>query len=184
MTKKHKTVADLYKSIETDKEKRKKFTENSNDLSLARMLFGMRNSLGITQSEMGKKLNCTQGAISKLERTSYKDIQFGAIVDYTDACGLTPVLLFKPKKTSCAAEVRYHLHGLELALQELENLCDSDKEMGIGAAKFLLETIAPVIDKVGDVVKSAGKTIKKSKKDVPFILGDPESACSGELVSG
>lgn len=66
---------------------RKKFTEESQKLSIAEQLAKLRLDSGLTQAELAKRVRTTASAISRYENVEYDRYEINTIRKIVEACG-------------------------------------------------------------------------------------------------
>ena len=106
MGKQYKSVSEMVKHL-TDEEFHKEFNREIVDKRLAKTLFAMRCSKGITQAEMASLLGCTQSRVSKLENSGTNAIKISDLVSYAQALKLNMSVSFHKELTS-AEWVKFH----------------------------------------------------------------------------
>ncbi len=78
---------------------RESYDEIEAGRSVARALYVLRQSKGLTQAALAKKMGTSQAAVSRAERADYRGHSWKVIFRYAYALGAFPVLRFAPIAT-------------------------------------------------------------------------------------
>ncbi len=111
----------MIQGVSSDREFQKKATELIKERSLSRVPFALRNTGGVTQNDMAKKLGCTQSKISKLETASIDSIRVSDLVDYAKALDLNISISFHSKR-NIVQNIKYHALQIRMHLDRLVGL--------------------------------------------------------------
>ena len=95
MGKRYTSVSEMVRQLSEDREFQDNLDRQISDKTLAKTMFAMRCSRGMTQSEMASKLHCTQSRVSKLENSGVDAIKVSDLIDYAQALGLKLSISFK-----------------------------------------------------------------------------------------
>ncbi len=155
--------------------KNKKFTEKAikeiKEKSLSNLLFALRCKKNITQKELAKKMNCSQGKISKLESSKNKDIKFGDLVSFTKALNLELNINFSEGDFNLANKIKFHALQMMKILDEMYNLADKDEELKKGIEHFYNEAFINLTDMLAKIYsKSSIYNNKKEETEPGFSL--------------
>ncbi|MDA3947583.1 MAG: XRE family transcriptional regulator [Spirochaeta sp.] len=141
------------------------------DQRMATVLFLMRNREGLTQSELARRMGCTQSRISKLERASLGSISVHDLMEYAKALGADLNIVFQ--KMDAATLVKHHFFQIKQHLDKIRELAGDDPEMIAGAKKFydewLVNTLKHFLD--GKAALS-GAAVEKETTAHFSITGD------------
>jgi len=100
MGKQYESVSAVVENLTDDKEFHDEFDREIGDKALAKALFAMRCSKGVSQEQMASKLGCTQSRISKLENSGVGGIRVGDLVAYARVLGLSASICFHERRSS------------------------------------------------------------------------------------
>ncbi len=140
MAKRYKTVLDLVKNVSDDKAFQSELKEEIISKSLAKALFAMRCSKGITQEEMARRLGCSQGKISKLENSTVEHTKVSDIVAYAKAMKLQLSICFHDRLTA-TEWIKFHVFEIRRHLDHLAKLAHEDQDIEDGVRGFIKDTI-------------------------------------------
>ncbi|MBN2324118.1 MAG: helix-turn-helix transcriptional regulator [Spirochaetes bacterium] len=144
MGKRYKSVSEMVRQLSDDKEFRDNFDRQISDKTLSKTLFAMRCSMGITQSEMASKLNCTQSRVSKLENSRVDAIKVSDLIAYAEALGLNLSISFHKEMTSVES-VKFHAFQIKKHLDYLADLAYRDDDIFKGVKDFYNEYIVNIL---------------------------------------
>ncbi len=170
MSKKHKSVSDLIKSMDLPEERKKEQIDYINARRLSRLLTVMRVKKGMNQQQAAEKCGCTQSRISKLEYKEDRKITIGELLDYSDALDLDLSVMFLPKKMKIVDRVKLHAFQIEQLLQRLVKLSKGDKKMGKAVSAFHNECLVNMLSIVG----KSQKGIRSRKEKELTVVGPQE----------
>lgn len=165
MEKQYKNVIELLNDVSDDKEFNKSVEKEINTKQIAKMLFAMRCRAGLNQVEMAKKMNCTQGKISKMENTLDANISVGDLVNYCSAVNMRLEIGFSDARLTMADKVKYHYFHIKLLLDKLIEMAKGDETMERGVQGFLMEAFTNVTQ---GIMSCLEKT--KYKKEIKETL--------------
>lgn len=124
---------------------------------LAATLFEMRNKVGMTQSEVAKRMRRSQGSVSKLEHTTTDRISVQDLELYAKAVGVDLVIMFQTQMTA-ADRVKYHFFEIKKHLDEMRRLAEDDADIVDGVDDFynqwMQNTIRHFLEGKVDLAKS------------------------------
>jgi len=170
MVKQHKSVSDMVKRLSGDEAFAKKFEQEIAEKQLAKMLFAMRCTNGMSQKEMASKLGCTQSRISKLEHARTDDIRIGDLSVYAEALGLNLSVSFHEPMSS-VERVKFHAFKIKKYLDELAILAHRDDKIFDGIKSFYKEYLVNILALFKD---SAEKLPRKPRtKKGPVLKVNP-----------
>ena len=170
MSKKHKSVSDLIKSMDLPEERKKEQIDYINARRLSRLLTVIRVKKGMNQQQAAEKCGCTQSRISKLEYKEDRKITIGELLDYSDALDLDLSVMFLPKKMKIVDRVKLHAFQIEQLLQRLVKLSKGDKKMGKAVSAFHNECLVNMLSIVG----KSQKGIRARKEKELTVVGPQE----------
>jgi transcriptional regulator with XRE-family HTH domain len=111
------SVSELLLKESVDEEIRKEVASLNAGTVIVRRLVALRAGAGMTQSDIAKKLGCTQSRISKIEASKDQDITLGVIRDYVQATE-SRIGIFCGKPVSHVEAVKNHALSI---LSECQN---------------------------------------------------------------
>lgn len=88
MEKVYKSVTDMLKGLDVEKQFVEQVKEEIEERNLIKLLIALRCKAGITQKQLSKKMHCGQSRISKIENAKDRNLSLGDILDYAGALGL------------------------------------------------------------------------------------------------
>lgn len=138
MNKKYKNVSEMVNDL-ADKEFKQEYKNHSDRTALSSFLFKLRAKHDITQKEMAKRLDCTQGKISKIENSYDEDLQLKDLIGYAKALNLQLSLGFLKQNRTSADSIKYHALKIKEHLDRLAELPDGDEQLFKGVSGFFGE---------------------------------------------
>jgi len=146
-----------------------------NETMIVQNLIQMRRMAGLTQEQLAVKIGKTQGAVSKLESSSDREITLDELQAYSQAT-CQEIMLYIGKPMNHVDSVKFHAFGIREHLLSLAKMAhvDGDLEQSIqaffGEAFFNILTILgkcqnemPNSNDVQVRMKSIGHPIKQQK---------------------
>lgn len=156
MGKKYQSVSELVGHLTNDKKLQAEFEREVADKNLAKTLFSMRCSKGLTQADMAKRIDCTQSRVSKLEDTPAADIRVGDLMSYAKALDLNLSIGFHPEMTSAEC-VKLHAFEIKRHLDLLAQLAHRDDAIFEGVKKFFAEALDNILSLFTESAKKLPK---------------------------
>jgi transcriptional regulator with XRE-family HTH domain len=135
---KYRSVAHLMDGEGVSEGVRSAVKKNLAQTSVVTQLAELRHAAGITQDDMGKRLNLGQSAISKLESGLDDELTLGQISGYIKATG-ERIGLFFGKPLSHEQAIKMHAFGLKAHLEALAALANEDEKMQTAVNAFFGE---------------------------------------------
>lgn len=166
MAKRYESVLDLVKDISDNKKFHSELRDEIESKSLAKTLFAIRCSKGIKQEQMAKRLDCSQGKISKLENSTIESIKVSDLVAYAKAMKLHLTICFHDRLTATQL-IKFHVFEIKRHLDHLAKLAHKDKGIDQGIRGFISETLFNFLSMVK---KSAALLPKQSKVEKYPVL--------------
>ena len=112
-------------------------------------LMALRALRGLSQSDVAKKLVCSQSRISKLENGRDDDLRLGDLDQYVSALGMDIRIVLTRRRRSDFDEVKYHAFSIKRILDKIARLSKGDASMSAGAAKIMAETFYNMTSFIG-----------------------------------
>lgn len=178
MAKRFDNVLDLVKDISDDKQFHSELKNEIESKTLAKALFAIRCSKGITQEELAKRLNCSQGKISKLENSTIEGIKVSDVVAYAKAMKLQLTICFHNRLTA-TQWIKFHVFEIKRHLDHLVKLAHKDEDIHKGVRCLIGETLYNFFKVVKQSVELLPKQPKTSPSQVlevcpPVDMGQEE----------
>jgi len=170
MSKKHKNVSDLIKSMDLPKEQKQEQVDYINGRRLSRLLTTMRAQKGMNQQNAAEKCGCTQSRISKLEYKEDRKITIGELLDYSDALDMETSVIFLAKKLRIVDHVKLHAAQIENLLRHLVKLSKGDAAMEEAADNFHNQCMKKMIS----MIEKSQKSLRPRKKQLLNVIGPQE----------
>lgn len=181
MTKKIKTVEELINRTIENKKFTKKAIDGIKNRTISRLLFALRCKNEISQTEMAKKLRCSQSKISKIESSVNEDMSVSDLKDYAKVLNLKLGIAFMNPKVKLVDRVKFHFFEMKKYLDELAELGKENDELTRGLQKFYEEAFFNITELVFKSysklnIPEEKRTIKKEviKVSAPQELGIKE----------
>ena len=188
------SVADMVRDLTDDNEVIDAVQESLDRQRIVRQLMAMRAANGLSQSDVGKSMGCTQSRVSKIENSADCDIRYGDLMQYAEAVGCKLTSGVSPSSMTPAEEVKCLASAVHDRLSRMAEVANCDNEIAEGVAKFLFEAFFNFTAIVGKaaaalpqnpdgsprVTVEFGVGVTKMPRDQPKSLDDATQEC-GEL---
>lgn len=158
MSKNYTSVLNLVKDVSDDKNFIKDFDTLINSRQITKTLFSLRCKANLSQVELAKKMNCTQGKISKIENSKDLDLSIDDLVKYCQAVNMKLEIGFSDLRMTMVDRVKYHYFMLKNLLEEMPELSGGDETINAGVEKFTKEAFVNISFGLLECVKKAMKT--------------------------
>ena len=89
-------VLEMTKNSTEDKELVKSLEDFVNSKQISKTLFALRCRANMNQSDVAKKMNCSQGKVSKIENAGDTDLTIHDLVQYCSAVKMRLEIVFFP----------------------------------------------------------------------------------------
>jgi len=122
------SVSELLLKESVHEEIRKGVASLNAETVIVRRLVALRAGAGMTQSNLAKKLGCTQSRISKIEASKDEDITLGVIRDYVQATE-SRIGIFCGKPVSHVEAVKNHALSIRRHLESLADIAQKHDEL-------------------------------------------------------
>ena len=168
MGKRFNSVSEMVRDISDDQSFVDRFEEESANQSIGRFLFTLRNSKGLTQTELAKKMGVNQSYVSRLEHTPNDKIKIGEMLEFVDAVGYDLTINVHQER-NLVGWVKHHVMETRKYLHQLADLTKNDQKIKEGVTNFYYEATVNLVD---DILESTGTKLglAKLKKRAPFII--------------
>ncbi|MDD3925308.1 MAG: helix-turn-helix transcriptional regulator [bacterium] len=179
MARRYSSVSEMAKHLTDDKDFQTQLDKEIAGKSMAKTLFVLRCSHGVTQKEMAERLGFTQSRISKLENAPIDAIKVSDLVAYAKALDLNLSIAFhqgQTKNTTSVDCVRFHTLQIKKHLDNLAKLAHKDDDIFAGVVKFYSETLVNFLQLFS---RSAAKLPKKPADEQSTLdICMPAEMCS------
>jgi transcriptional regulator with XRE-family HTH domain len=179
MEKQYKSVVEMLNDVSDDKDFNKSVENEINTKQIAKTLFAMRCKAGLSQAEIAKKMDCTQGKISKIENSLDVDISVGDLVKYCSAMNMQLEVNFFDRRLTMADKVKYCYFQLKTLLDKIIETAKGDEVMERGVEKFAREAFVNINFGLIECLEKA-----KVKKEIAAPLHVSTPVNLGEVSSG
>ena len=137
--KKYNSVLEMITEISDDNDFNKSLEKEIKGKQIAKALFSMRCKRGLTQSQLAKKTNFSQGKISKIEHALDTDLTIKDIADYCTALNMQVEIGFSDMRIKMVDRVKYYYFELKNLLDKMIISAKGDKTMEKGVREFTHE---------------------------------------------
>lgn len=169
-TKQYRSVSELLDGVSDDRSLSDDLHAYANERQMTQFLSATRCTKGLSQDDIAKRLNCSQGYISKLENSIDDDLKFGEVDRYLAVMGLKATIGISDKNATTLDEIKNHVFLVKNKLEEIAEL----SRPGDGSAESALFTVFEVMI---NSVTSAFQSIEK----IPFEGMDRLPSCRLEI---
>ncbi len=183
MEKTYRSVTDMLKGLEVEKQFTEQVSEEIEDRNLIRLLIALRCKAGITQKQLSEKMHCGQSRISKIENSKDKNLNLGDILDYAGALGLNLEIGLLPEMT-ITEKIKMHALQVKSLLEKLCKLSKDDKEITNDVLRFHAETFFNFAQLVINSAKTQKDNNKSSGKfNISAIIDVAENITNEEVCT-
>jgi len=120
---------------------------------IGKKLFGLRNSLGMSQKDIADEMGCSQSRISKLESSRDADMRLGDLFDYLRAMDMDATVVVHGKDRNLVDHVKYHAACIKRLCDDLAKVAIDDASISQGVAKFFNDAALNMIAMLQDSAK-------------------------------
>lgn len=191
--KRYPNVAHMIRDVSEDKKLAEDTAAKIESQSIVNFLIGLRTVHNLSQSEMAKKMGCTQSKISKLERGADDNLSIGDFRAYTQARGLEMTINLSKKGQTIANRVNAHTFAVRrLMIRAAELSGHQDGSIAKGSRKLLISTIGNLAEAMGVSLKVLQNAIDALPTKLPIEQprliemqpDESDEAKSSEIMSG
>ena len=115
------------------------FERRSARRRLIRLLISLRGRMGLSQTDLAKRIGCTQSRVSKLEGSEDDEITFGDFRKYAAALGFSMQTSLMPKGVKTVDRVRFHALQIKNLVEKMAGLAEQDPAIAQGVSAFFGE---------------------------------------------
>ncbi|MCR4293698.1 MAG: helix-turn-helix domain-containing protein [Candidatus Kuenenia sp.] len=144
MGKQYDDVIEMVKDLSKDSEFNKSLEEEIKSRQISKILFAMRCRGGLTQSQIAKKMKCSQGRVSKIENSYDKELTIRDLIDYCSAINMRVEIGFSNLGSTLADKVKFHYFKIRDLLDRMLDLARGDKTIEAGVEKFTKEAFVNI----------------------------------------
>lgn len=170
MGKQYDNVIEMAKDISKDSEFNKSLEEEIKSRQISKTLFAMRCRSGLTQSQIAKKMKCSQGRVSKIENSHDKELTIKDLVDYCSVINMRVEIGFSNLGLTLADKVKYHYFKIRNLLDRMLSLARGDKKIEAGVEKFAKEAFVNISF---GLLECLQKAKLGEKKESPIYVSEP-----------
>jgi len=123
------TMANLAAELAEDTGAVQRVHEHSADTVLVRTLVDWRTAKKLSQRQLAAKMGVSPSKVCRMEAARDADLNWGDIVKYCNAMGVSLSMLFDDPKLPAAERIKHHVMATYTLLQELQALA---QELGDG----------------------------------------------------
>lgn len=142
--KRFKSVGELMAGLDMPAEVVQEAQKNADARQLTLKLSLMRLNAGVTQAEMAKRLDITQGAVSKLENGFDDDVTVKHLRAYAEATKMN-VGFAVGRPPNHVEAIKLHAMGIRNHMKELAKLAHNDEDMERGIQEFFGEAFFNIL---------------------------------------
>ncbi|MBI5307468.1 MAG: helix-turn-helix transcriptional regulator [Planctomycetes bacterium] len=144
MGKQYDNVIEMVKDISKDSEFNNALEREIKTRQISKTLFAMRCKSGLTQSQIARKIKCSQGRVSKIENSYDIELTIKDLVDYCSVMDMRLDIGFSSIGLTLADRVKFHYYKIRELLDKILGLAKGDKTIEIGAEKFAKEAFVNI----------------------------------------
>lgn len=171
------SVAEMVRDVVDDVSFADELENHLESRKIARDLTVVRASQGLTQTDIARKLGCSQGRISKLENSADVDLKLGELAMYASALGLRISVTAESMDRGAVERVKHHAFRIKEELDHLAELAGNDHGMVAGVSGFFGEAFFNLI---AIIQASAQKLPRKPDDGKPHISFEIDGAHSAD----
>lgn len=176
-SKTYNSVLEMTRDIADDASFADELEDHLESRKIARDLAVSRASQGLTQTDIARRLGCSQGRISKLENSADVDLKLGELAMYASALGLRISVTAERMDRGAVDRVKHHAFRIKEELDRLAELAGNDHGMAAGVSGFLGEAF---FNLVTILQASARKLPSKPDDGKPYISFDIDDIQSND----
>lgn len=169
------SVAEMVRDVADDASFADEVENHLESRKIARDLAVLRASQGLTQTDVARKLGCSQGRISKLENSTDADLKLGELAEYASALGLRISVTAERMDRGAVDRVRHHAFRIKEELDHLAELAGDDRGMASGVSAFLGETFFNLIAILQASARKLPHNTDADRRSISFEIDDPHS---------
>lgn len=106
--KKYKNVPEMVRDLTEDKELAENIARDIEQRNIIDFLMALRTANDLSQSDIAKKMGCSQSRVSKLENGKDNDLRIGDFDAYVSALGLEMSIGLVKKNRTIVDDMKYH----------------------------------------------------------------------------
>lgn len=165
-TKKHRDIMELAKGLGEDQTFTRDLATHLGNRRLVHKLTAMRAARGLTQQDVAARMGCTQGRISKMERSDDLELSLASVVQYAQSLGLRLEITLTSEDATAVDRVKHHAFRIKRLTDHLAHLALADEKIAGGVSRFFVEAAFNLLHLLQD---SAKKLPKLSEESSPTV---------------
>lgn len=169
------SVAEMVRDVTDDASFADEVEEHLESHKIARDLAVLRASQGLTQTDIARKLGCSQARISKLENSANVDLKLGELAMYASALGLRISVTAERMDRGAVDRVKHHAFRIKEELDHLAELAGNDHGMAAGVSGFFGEAFFNLVAILRDSARKLPCKPDDAKPYISFEIDDLHS---------
>ena len=170
MGKRFQSVSEMAADLTDDKTIEERLKEQFARRALAKMLFRLRCTRGVTQQELAEEMGVTQGKISRLEHSDLETIKIGDIAAYTEGLGIDFLIVFHTSLAEPADRVKMFAHFLKREFDAIAELVGDDSTLVDATADFIGDQLVTIAKAMGDTISKLPDPKKQTARVLERVL--------------
>jgi transcriptional regulator with XRE-family HTH domain len=183
--KQYSSVLDLVKDSSSEKSFAEDLDQEIKNRRISKALFAMRCKAGLTQSDIARKMKCSQGKVSKIENATDMQLSIDDIAAYSSAVGMRLEIGFSDFRMTMVDKVKWHFFQLKRLINDMLKMAKGDGAVERGVAQFTTEAFVNVTMGLADCVRRARPTREEKKQAIhvsnPVSIEDLQPREAGDL---
>lgn len=151
-------VADIFRDPGMDPEVREEVLKTLESRQAVSQLTAMRMRAGLSQSQVAKQMECSQGKISKFEHSKDDDLTLGKIKAYAEAVQCDFATTVTPKDIEPVDHVKLHAFAIHRHMKDMAKLAHRDEDVAKKVAEFF-----------GEVFFNMSRLINDASEELPHM---------------
>jgi len=177
------SVAEMVRDIADDASFADELENHLESRKIARDLAVLRASQGLTQTDIARKLGCSQGRISKMENSADVDLKLGELAMYASALGLRISVTAERMDRGAVDRVKHHAFRMKEELDHLAELAGNDHGMASGVSAFFGEAFFNLVTILRASARKLPRKPDDGKPYISFEIDDPHPNGGGDHPS-
>lgn len=171
----HKNTLESTRHILGESELARELQQMQDRRLLMPKLAAIRAAKGLSQSDIARKMGCTQGKVSKLEHSDDDNVSLGDLKSYLGAMELSPRVIIAPTSWAATAQVKFYASRIRECFTKLVKLSERDPKIHRGISNFHVEALGNFMA----LIAESAQNLPKLPIDTPVVV-DAEHDSSGD----
>jgi len=142
------------------------FDKYQADRRIVNCLTIIRCANGVSQVELGRRMDCAQSKISRMESSTDAELSFGDIINFALALQQSIQIKFAPARNNGADHIRFHLDCIKLELHRLVKIAGDDKAICNGVEELAIETVESMVDMIEKALDKLPRRVQQTVSPV------------------